>query len=202
MSLFAERLPDCYSFGAKGGPKFSTEVNRTQGGQRFANRNWTYPLHVWDISHGIKTKEDFEILREFFYNVAGQADAFLFKDHADFEATLQPLVLISGTTYQTYRAYIRGTRPFLRKITRPRATIVVKRNRAGTITTLSPTISYTTGQVTVTGHVSGDTYTWTGQFDIPVVFTTDFMEVVIENKRGDGQLLMRWPTAQVEEVRE
>jgi uncharacterized protein (TIGR02217 family) len=204
MALFDNRLPDCYSFGAKGGPKFSTEVNRTQGGQRFANRNWTYPLHVWDISHGIKTQEDFETIRAFFYNVAGQADGFRFKDHLDFEANSQPLNFVSGSTWQTYRAYVRGSRTFLRKITRPRQTIVIKRNRSGTITTITPTVDYSTGQVTaISGHAPlTDTYTWTGEFDIPVAFTTDFMEVVIENKRPDGQLLIRWPTAQVEEIRE
>jgi uncharacterized protein (TIGR02217 family) len=203
MSFFDERFDECYAFGVRGGPKFSTEVVRTQGGQRYANKNWLMPLHVYEIGHAIRQKDDFETLRAFFYAVAGQFDGFLFKDWGDFEAVAQPLVLISGSTYQTYRAYVRGSRTFMRKITRPRSPIVVKRNRAGVISTISPTIAYTTGQVTVTGHVGGDTYTWTGEFDVPVAFTSDVLETIIENKNpGVDQLLIRWPTVQVEEIRE
>ncbi len=207
MSFFDERLDDCYSFGVRGGPKFSTEVVRTQGGQRYVNQNWTMPLHVYEIGHAIQREDDFETLRAFFYNVSGQYSGFRFKDWADYKAVTQPLVLISGSNYQLYRAYIRGVRTFLRKITRPVSTIVVKRNRAGVITTISPTVTYTNGHVAVTGHASGDTYTWTGEFDVPVAFTSDVLEATIENKhpgasRAEAQLLIRWPTAQVEEIRE
>jgi hypothetical protein len=52
--------------------------------------------------------------------------------------------------------------------------------------TITPTIDYTTGQATVTGHVAGDTYTWTGQFDVPVAFVNDSMEAQIINKGRDG----------------
>jgi uncharacterized protein (TIGR02217 family) len=161
------------------------------------------PLHVYDIGHAIKREEDFEVLRTFFYNVKGQFEGFRFKDWADYRATDQPMSLISGAIYQLNRAYIRGIRTFTRKITRPVSAIVVKRNRAGVITIISPTIDYATGQVTVAGHVGGDVYTWTGEFDVPVVFTSDAMETIIENKNpGVDQLLIRWPTVQVEEIRE
>jgi uncharacterized protein (TIGR02217 family) len=161
------------------------------------------PLHVYELGHAIRRAEEFETLRAFFYNVAGQYDGFRFKDWGDFEATNQPLSLISSATYQLNRTYVRGVRTFTRPITRPVSPIVVKRNRAGVISTISPTISYTTGQVTVTGHVSGDTYTWTGEFDVPVAFTSDVLETIIENKNpGVDQLLIRWPTVQVEEIRE
>ncbi len=150
MSFFDERLDDCYSFGVQGGPKFSTEVVKTQGGQRYANKNWLMPLHVYEIGHAIKREEDFETLRAFFYNVAGQYDGFRFKDWADYKATSQPMSLISGSDYQLNRVYIRGVRTFTRKITRPVSPIVVKRTRAGVTSTISPTIVYSTGKVTVT----------------------------------------------------
>ena len=49
MSFFEARLPERFSFGARGGPLFSTEVVKTTGGQRFANKNWLMPLHRYDV---------------------------------------------------------------------------------------------------------------------------------------------------------
>ena len=59
------------------------------------------------------------------------------------------------------------------------------RTRAGVVTTASAAIAYTTGVATITGHVGGDTYTWTGEFDVPVTFSDDewtgSLEVNTEN---------------------
>lgn len=207
MSFFEERLPERYSFGAKGGPAFSTEVNKTQGGQRFANKNWTYPLNRYDVSSSIKTQADFEVFRSFFYVVSGQFDGFRFKDWSDYQSGAgevhpipQPLSLITGSVYQLNVTYTRGARTFTRPIFKPVSAIVVYRTRSAVTSVISPSIDYTTGQVTVSGHVAGDTYTWSGEFDVPVAFTSDVMEIEIANK-SDGQFAMTWPTIQVEEIR-
>lgn len=201
MAFFESRLPERFSFGAKGGPMFSTEVNKTQGGQRFVNKNWTMPLHRFDVSENVKTEDDFAEIRAFFYNVAGQYDGFRFKDWGDYTATAQPLSAISaGTTYQMNRAYIFGARTFLRPIYKPVAGATFTRTRSGVTSAITPTVSTTTGVVTVTGHVSGDTYRWTGEFDVPVAFTSDMMEVTIDN-RSAGQFVVSWPSVQVEEIR-
>lgn len=202
MAFFEERLDDCYSFGATGGPNFSTTVNKTVSGQRYANRNWVYPLHRFDITEGVRSKEDFETLRAFFYNVFGRADGFRFKDHADFDATRAPATLISGSIYQLIKRYTRGVRTFDRPIYKPvSGKVTFFRTRAGVLSTITPTINYANGQATVTGHVAGDSYTWTGQFDVPVAFVNDSMEAQIINKGRDG-LLLQWPSIQLEEIRE
>jgi hypothetical protein len=41
---------------------------------------------------------------------------------------------------------------------------------------ISPSIDYTTGIVTISGHTGGDTYTWAGDFDVPVAFADDAMD--------------------------
>lgn len=201
MAFFEERLPDCFSFGARGGPMWSTEVVKTTGGFRFANGNWLMPLHVYDVSSGVKTPDDFELLRAFHFNVGGRRDGFRFRDWADYEATLQPMSLISGSTYQLLRRYTSGSRTFDRPIYKP-ATVAVFRTRAGVTSAISPTVGLTTGQVIVTGHLGGDTYSWTGVFDVPVAFVQDQLEAVIENKNPTKGLLISWPAIQVEETRE
>lgn len=197
MADFEERLSTCYSLGARGGPMFSTEVTKTTGGQAYTNRNWTMPLHRYDITQAVREEADFAELREFFFNVGGRADAFRFKDLADYRATAQPLAAVTvGTLYQLTKVYTRGARSFSRTINKPVNSIAVFRNGSS----ISPTIDYTTGRVTISGHTGGDVYTWTGEFDVRVAFTSDAMEHEIVNK-GSGGLLIQWPSIQVEERR-
>lgn len=204
MSFFDSRLPERFSFGARGGPMFSTEVVRTVGGQRFANKNWIFPLHRYDVSHGVKNTEDFEVIRAFFYNVAGQFDGFRFKDWADYQANGQPLTAISeGVTYQMARAYVRGSRTFNRAIYKPVVgTATIVRDRSGTLSTPATSIDYSTGIVTISNsHITGDVYTWSGEFDVPVAFTSDMLEAVIENRNHSEGFLITWPSIQVQEIR-
>lgn len=201
MAFFEQRLADCYTFGAKGGPMFSTTVNRSVSGQRFANRNWLYPLHRYDITDGVKSKSDFDAVRAFFYNVFGRADGFRFKDWADFDGVKMPATLISGVVYQLTKRYTTGSRTFDRPIYKPvQGKVIVYRTRAGVTSVIAPTIDYLTGQVTISGDAAGDAYTWTGQFDVPVAFVNDSLEAVILNKGRDG-LLIQWPAIQIEEIR-
>lgn len=203
MDFFDQRLPTQYSFGAKGGPAFSTEVVKSSGGQRFANKNWTMPLHQYDVSAAIRTQADFEVIRQFFYNCSGQFSGFRFKDYADFILTqaTSSLALISGAVYQINRIYPLGPRTFVRPIYKPVAsTITVYRTRSSLVTVATAAIDYTTGQATITGHVAGDTYTAEGQFDVPVAFLSDVLEAQISSKSG-GQFVMEWPSIQLEELR-
>lgn len=201
MSFFEDRLPDCIGLSVTGGPDFSTEVVKTVGGQRYSNRNWLLPLHRYSFNYSAMKEEDIEAHRSFFFNVAGRADGFRFRDWADYRATLQPLSLISGAIYQLNRTYIRGVRTFTRPIYKPvSGKVTVFRTRAGVTTTIAPTIDTTTGQVTVSGHAGGDAYTWTGEFDVPVAFTSDSFEAQIVNKGREG-LILTWPAIQAEEIR-
>ena len=201
MAFFDDRMPERLSFGARGGPMFSTEVNKTTGGQRYANGNWLYPLHLFDVSQGVKTQTDFEEIRAFFWVVNGRRDAFRFKDWSDYRAVSQPLVLIGGSDYQLLRRYSHGSRTFDRPIYKPVATPTVYRTRVGVTTAISPTIDLTTGEVTVSGHLGGDTYTWTGEFDVPVAFVNDQLESIIVNRNPQEGFLIEWPSIQLEEIR-
>lgn len=202
MAFFEERLDPCITFGARGGPVFNTQVSKVDSGFRSANKNWAFPLHRYDVSQGIKSNADFETVRAFFYNVSGQFDGFRFKDWADFEAVQTNTSLTaSGSDWQMQRKYVRGARTFLRPIYKPvSGTASIYRTRSSVVTTATATIDYATGLATITGHVGGDTYTWNGEFDVPVAFTSDVMEAEIVNRGRDG-LLISWPSCQVEEIR-
>lgn len=201
MAFFEQRLDPRITVGAKGGPQWSTHVVRSASGRRFTNRQWAYPLHKYDVSHGLHSAADFEALRSFFMVVYGMADSFRFKDWADYRCTQgnSNLTFIAGSTWQLNRVYAVGARSFVRPIQKPVAGVVVYRTRATVVTVASTTVDTTTGIATVTGHVAGDTYTWEGEFDVPVAFVSDFAD--IEMIGGGGAMLQDWSGIQIEEVR-
>lgn len=205
MSFFEHQMNPDLSFGAKGGPVFSTSKAYAQGGQRYVNKNWTYPLHRYDIQHCIKSWSDFKEVRNFHYNVAGAYDGFRFKDWADYETDGTGLLtLISGSNYQMHKRYVTGSRTFSRKIQKPVTGALIYRTRASVVTNItgSSTVTTTTGIVAVTGHVGGDTYTWVGQFDVPVAFESDeFMPAIINKGGADEEFLMESGPISLEEIR-
>lgn len=204
MAFFEHRMNECLSYGARGGPVFSTSRSFSSSGRRSANKNWSAPLHRYDVAYAIRTEENFEEVRNFFYVVSGAFDGFRFKDHQDYrDGGNGVLVLVSGSTYQMRKNYVLGSRTYSRIIQKPvSGSIKVFRTRAGVTTDITgtSTITFATGVVTVTGHASGDTYTWTGEFDVPVAFTSDEFLASIVNRSGD-QFLIDGGPIEVEEIR-
>ena len=203
MAFFEHRMNPDLSFGAKGGPVFNTSKAYAQGGQRYQNKNWTAPMHRYDVQHCIKTKSDFDEIRNFFYNVSGAFDGFRFKDWADFESDGNGFMsLISGSNYQMYKSYAIGVRTYSRIIQKPVAGVQIFRTRSGTTTNITgaSTVTTSTGIVAVTGHVGGDTYTWSGEFDVPVAFVSDEFMPIITNKSG-SEFLMDSGPIMLEEIR-
>jgi len=193
MAFFEERMNPSLSFGARGGPVFSTSKSYTTSGQRQVNRNWSAPLHRYDVAHAIKSQDDFEEVMNFFYVVSGSFDGFRFKDWADFlDAGRGLLQLVSGSEYQMFKTYTKGSRTFNREIKKPvQSTVKIFRIRGSDITDITAlsSISFTTGRVTVTGHQAGDAYRWTGEFDVPVAFMSDEFMPAIVDKGGEGFLI-------------
>lgn len=202
MSFFEERFPDEIAQGATGGPRWKTTKNRSTGGRRTANKDWSDAIHYFEVSQAIKTLDDFELVRAFFYVVAGAFDGFRFKDFSNFQVA-QALGVLQATAapsvYQMCKAERYGSREYLRRILKPvTSSVTVWRTRSAVTTVITPSIDYTTGLVTVTGHMVGDTYAWAGAFDVPVNFADDSMETA-QQISSDDSLLMSWPSIQLEE---
>lgn len=204
MAFFEQRFPDTIAQNGRGGPRFKTSKAVTGSGYRNVNKEWTAPLHVFNVAQAIRTAEDFEELRAFFYCVYGAFDGFRYKDFADYETTTDNGVctLISGSIYQLGKLYSIGARSFTRTILKPVAgTVAIIRTRAAVPTDItgSSTIDTTNGQVTVTGHVGGDTYAWSGEFDVPCAFADDALDTELI---GPGpNPLLHWSSIEIEEIR-
>lgn len=205
MAFFEERFPDSIAQGAVGGPRFKTTAVEVASGARVANRDWSAPLHHFNVAQAIKTLKQFHTVRAFFWVVYGAYDGFRFKDYSDYVApdNRGVMTLVSGNDYQLGLTYAYGSRSVIRKILKPVAgTVTVLRTRAAVVSniTLASTIDTTTGVVTVSGHLAGDTYTWSGEFDVPVYFADDNLDAA--QIGADGSLLMSWNSIALVECRE
>lgn len=198
MAFLEQRIDSKIERGAKGGPTNPGRVKAyTRSGKLSQGFHASMPIHRYDVSHGIRSKADFQRVLDLWYVVNFTPYVgFRFKDHRDYQATQSnsALTLISGTTYQLQRAYTFGASTFLRDIFKPVTGTVVVYNAGGT--PLTATIDYTTGIATVP---SGTPAKWAGEFDVPVTFTDNewasSLEVHTEN------LHLRIDPIKLEEIR-
>ena len=193
-------FPPRISANASGGPRFITSKAYTRSGRRAVNSDALYPIHEYTISHPVRTGDGFNELRAFFYIVGGDKDGFLFKDWTDYVASSlnTSLTLVSGSVYQLNRTYTFGSDTYVRPIYKPAAGAIVFRDRSGAVSTASATVDATTGRATISGHVEGDTYTWSGQFHVPVAFKDP---QAVWNFIGTPDMLTEWVGIELEEVR-
>lgn len=203
MTFLERRLSDAIVRGSSGGP-FGARLKAYAGGRLQQSFLRTRSMRRYDISMGIKTRDDFEEVRALFYVVMFEHyEGFRVKDWSDFELTQENSVLtfISGSDWQIYRRYSHGAYTHDRIIQKPvDGTIVVYRTRAAVVSVATAAVDATTGIATIAGHVGGDTYTCAGQFDVPVTFVDDAMDSV----RVDGvtsNLLDELPSIMLEEIR-
>jgi len=80
------RLPDDISYGAVGGPEFSTNITTLNNGCEHRNINWDYPRHLYNISYDVLNKSMIKSLLDFFFIAQGKAHSFRFRDWLDYEA--------------------------------------------------------------------------------------------------------------------
>lgn len=204
MAFFEELFPPEISAGMSGGPRFRNSKAYMLTGQRITNREAVYPLHEYSLATPPRSEALFNRLRSFFWVVGGDADAFRFRDWADYKAELSntSTTLVSAGVYQLNRIYVYGARTFTRPIYKPVTGARIWRTRSGVQTdiTATSTLDTTTGRVTVTGHVAGDTYQWVGRFDVPAAFRDPAAVFRLVNGCTDRERL-EWPSIEIEEVR-
>jgi uncharacterized protein (TIGR02217 family) len=201
MIVDAVRMPIDVERGVRGGPQFSTTVNRTDGGSLVTNQNWAYPLYKGQVGFGIQSKEDLKNVINFFYARRGGLRGFLFRDWSDYEFDNDLIGTGDGsdTTFQAVRIYDDDVLPFTRIITRPvdDSDMVVSVNG---VNVSSATWSVTSGGILTftspppNGHAIRIV---TGTFNIPCRFASDLLEVEMEIWNA-GSI----PNIPIEEVRE
>lgn len=173
MAFDDVRLPENLERGSSGGPEFRTTIIELSGGSESRNRDWSYERGRWNVSYGVQSKADYQVLTNFFRARMGRLRGFRFKDWTDYEATEEHIGTGDGstTTFQLSKAY--GT--YVRRITRPvLGTVEVTVDGVPT----SASVNHSTGVVTISPAPAGDAVVRASfQFDVPVRFESDRMEV-------------------------
>ena len=176
------RLPEDVERGVQGGPMFNTIVVNTEGGGTDTNQNWQYPLFLGDVGYGIQDVDDFQDVIAFFYARRGRARGFLYKDWSDYTFTASTLGTGDDveTDFQVVKIYSDTILPFSRKLTRPiESSMTVYAN--GTPISDANWSLVSGGIVRIpVPPVGGVVITATGEFDIPVHFSNDRLNVVLE----------------------
>jgi len=184
MATFHEvRFPTDISYGAKGGPGYSTGVVTTDSGWEQRNINWEQGRCEYDVSYGIKSQAQMQRLITFFRARKGKGYGFRYKDWLDYKAVDQTIGTgdASTTAFQLIKVYEDDLGySETRTINKPvENTVVIYLD--GVFQDSGWSVDTTTGIITFTTVPStGAVVTADFEFDVPVRFDIDKMPVSID----------------------
>ena len=194
MAFHEVRFPDNISRGARGGPERRTQIVELASGDEERNASWANSRRRYDVAYGIRRADDLAAVVAFFEARNGRLYGFRFKDWADYKscapsqtpsATDQVIGTGGGTTtaFQLVKAYASGAQAWNRTITKPVAG-TVRVAIDGTEQASGWSVDTTTGIVSfTTAPASGTAITAGFEFDVPVRFDTDTLDVTLDVER-------------------
>lgn len=189
MAFIEERLLDCVSYGTQGGPTWLTRRIGLRSGIIRRNAMRSRPLYRFRVIYRNLLPEHHAEVIAAFNACFGGVHSFRLKDWSDFEAEDQQLASLStgsAQTLQLRKLYTFGSQTVARSIRKPvSGTVLMERNGVP----FTPTsVDYATGEVTFT-QAAGGVITWSGEFDVPVMFSDDELSFSGDDKGADGLFL-------------
>ena len=191
MAGFHEvRFPLQYSAASVGGPERRTEIVTLASGAEERNQIWAHSRRKYNVGAAVRTTADIETVLAFFEERRGRLYGFRWRDLFDRKScalSAEPSALDQAigtgngtqTAFQLVKRSGSSFAPYSRTITKP-VSGTVKVAVAGTELTAGVgfTVATTTGIVTLTSApTSGQAVTAGFEFDVPVRFDTDVIEV-------------------------
>ena len=194
MALHEVRFPDNISRGARGGPERRTQIVELASGDEERNASWANSRRRYDVAYGIRRADDLAAVVAFFEARNGRLHGFRYKDWADYKSGLPSQSITptdqqigTGTgsmkTFQLVKRYISGAQSWTRTIAKPVADTV--RVALGMVEQMSGwTVDATTGVLTFTTAPANGVIVRAGfEFDVPVRFDTDVLDVTLDMER-------------------
>ena len=194
MAFHEIRFPDNISRGARGGPERRTQVVELASGDEERNASWANSRRRYDVAYGIRRADDLAAVVAFFEARNARLYGFRYKDWADYKSSLpsqattptdQQIGTGTGSlqTFQLAKRYISGAQSWTRTIAKPVAGAV--RVALGMVEQMSGwTLDATTGVVTFTTAPGNGAIVRAGfEFDVPVRFDTDILDVTLDIER-------------------
>lgn len=187
--MFIEvRLLDCVSFGTQGGPTWVTRRKGLRSGIVRRNPLRTRPTYRFAVIYKNLLPPDYPEILAAFNACMGGVHSFRLKDWSDFEAENEVLSTL-GTgapqSIQLTKGYSFGGQSVSRPIRKPVAgSVVVTANNVP----IAATIDTATGIATYTA-ANGAVVRWSGEFDVPVMFSDDQLSFSFNDRNSDGLFL-------------
>jgi uncharacterized protein (TIGR02217 family) len=194
MAFHEVRFPDNISRGARGGPERRTQIVEMASGDEERNGSWADSRRRFDASYGIRKADDLAAVTAFFEARRGRLYGFRWKDWADYKSSLPSVIAAATdqpigtgnstqTTFQLVKLYTSGAQSWTRTITKPVAgTVALALNGVTQIT--GWTVNTTSGVVTfAAAPAPGVAITAGFEFDVPVRFDTDTLDVTLDFER-------------------
>ena len=198
MNFHDVRFPIAVARGSTGGPERRTDIVVLGSGYEQRNTRWANSRRSYNAGYGIKTLNDLHTVISFFEERRGQLYGFRWRDPADWKScppeavpanTDQIIGTGDGTTssFQLVKVYGASHAPWAREITKPvtgsvRAAVdgvAQLENTAFAVNTLTGVVSFLAGYVPADGAVITAGF----EFDVPVRFDTDRLEVNVQGFR-------------------
>ena len=194
MAFHEVRFPDDISRNARGGPERRTQIVELASGDEERNASWANSRRRYDVAYGIRRADDLAAVVAFFEARNGRLYGFRFKDWADYKscapsqmpsATDQVIGIGDGamTAFQLVKIYASGSQTWTRAVTKPvGGTLRIAID--GTEQASGWSVDTTTGVISFdTAPPSGATITAGFEFDVPVRFDTDTLDVTLDIER-------------------
>jgi len=192
MSFDEVRFPERLAFGSRGGPERRTEIVTLGSGFEERNAPWAESRRRYAAGQGASSLDDLHTILGFFEARRGRLRGFRWKDFSDWKScapgatpagTDQALGLSDGVVarFLLKKAYASGGVSVLRRIFKPVAgTVKVAVDSVPQTEGTDYLVDTVQGAVTfLAGHVpaNGAQVTAGYEFDVPVRFDTDLLEV-------------------------
>ena len=194
MAFHEIRFPDNISRGARGGPERRTQVVELASGDEERNASWANSRRRYDVAYGIRRADDLAAVVAFFEARNARLYGFRYKDWADYKSSLPSQAITptdqqigTGTgslkSFPLAKRYTSGAQTWVRSIAKPVAGTV--RIAFGAVEQTSGwSLDATTGVVTFTTAPSNGVIVRAGfEFDVPVRFDTDMLDVTLDIER-------------------
>lgn len=209
MAFHEIRFPANLSFGSVGGPERRTEIVTLSNGYEERNAPWAHSRRSYDAGVGLRSLDDVEQLIAFFEARGGKLHGFRWKDWADYKSCppsraveYDDQMIGTGdgvtTVFHLSKTYVSGAQSYTRPITKPVAgTVKIGIQGHAQAEAVEFSLDAATGAVTFNDPpAAGAPITAGFEFDVPVRFDTDGIQVSVQSFRA-GDL----PQVPVLEVR-
>lgn len=194
MAFHEIRFPANLSFGSVGGPQRRTEIVTLSNGFEERNSPWAHSRRSYDAGVGLRSLDDVERLIAFYEARGGKLHGFRWKDWADYKSCAPSSAVayddqIIGTgdgvqrSFALTKTYVSGAQSYTRPITKPVAgSVKVGIQGHARAEAVHFEIDINTGIVTFAdAPASGALVTAGFEFDVPVRFDTDGIQVSVQS---------------------